>query len=221
MNATASTNSAEPTSHKRNRPRRKFTVPPAYICNRGRLSHPSRVAGLGRPQAQEIGQVPYGLLNELRTKTAEFCVCDRSCLLQTIELLYLVSGAETNDTAKLITSLLNLLGVPFGHPSPLCDQVHKHGEQWEYDERYHPDCFAPARDIMTPEQVHEHSDEQPDCHHEDEYCEGIDQEVAERETFVDEEHRDPPCLGARPAYSPKFQQTLGLRRSSLRLHPGG
>ena len=126
--------------------------------------------------------MPYGLLNELRTKTAEFCVCDRSCLLQTIELLYLVSGAKTNDTAKLIASLLNLLGISLSHPTALRDQVHKHGKEWEYDEPYDPDCFAPARDIMTPEQVHKHSDEQPDCHHEDEYCEGIDQEVAECET---------------------------------------
>src|SRR5215472_14437377 len=43
---------------------------------------------------------------------------------------------------------------------------------------------------MPPEQVHEYCDEQPDCHDEDEYCEGIDQEVAECETFVEEQHRD-------------------------------
>jgi len=36
----------------------------------------SSVRGLGRPQAHEIGQVRYGLLDELGTKTAEFRVRD-------------------------------------------------------------------------------------------------------------------------------------------------
>jgi hypothetical protein len=54
--------------------------------------------------------------------------------------------------------------------------------------------LSPAGDIMMPEQVHEYCDEQPDRHDEHEYCEGIDQEVTERETFVDEQHRDPPCV---------------------------
>jgi hypothetical protein len=47
---------------------------------------------------------------------------------------------------------------------------------------------------MTPEQVHEYCDEQPEPRDEDEHCEDIDQEVAESETFVDEQHRNPPCF---------------------------
>jgi hypothetical protein len=47
---------------------------------------------------------------------------------------------------------------------------------------------------MTPEQVHEYCDEQPNRHDEHEYCEGIDQEVTERETFVDEPSRSSMCL---------------------------
>jgi hypothetical protein len=47
---------------------------------------------------------------------------------------------------------------------------------------------------MTPEQVHEYCDEQPDRHDKDEYCDDIDQEITERETFVDEQHRDPPYV---------------------------
>jgi hypothetical protein len=88
-----------------------------------------------------MGQVPYGLLDELGTKTAEFRFRDWSSLLQTVELLYLVGGAEPDNTSKLIASLLRLLGVPFGHPTALRDQVHKHGKEREYDQPYDPECF--------------------------------------------------------------------------------
>jgi hypothetical protein len=47
---------------------------------------------------------------------------------------------------------------------------------------------------MTPEQVHKYCNEQPDRHDEDEYRESIDQEIAESEAFVEEQHCDPPCL---------------------------
>jgi hypothetical protein len=72
----------------------------------------------------------------------------------------LVSGAETNDTPKLIARLLSLLGISLSHPTALRDQVHKHGKEREYDQPYDPECFPPAGDIMTPEQVHEYCDEQ-------------------------------------------------------------
>jgi len=53
-------------------------------------------------------------LNKLGAKTCEFGVRDRSRLLQTVELLYLISGAETNNTfarpvfgAWLLIALMN------------------------------------------------------------------------------------------------------------------
>jgi len=76
----------------------------------------------------------------------------------------------------------------------LGDQVREHSKEWEYDQSYDPACLAPARNIMTPEQVHEYCDEQPERHDEHEYCNGIDQEVTEREAFVEPQHRDPPCV---------------------------
>jgi len=42
----------------------------------GQLLASLPVRGLGRPQAHQIGQVRYGLLDELGTKTAEFRVRD-------------------------------------------------------------------------------------------------------------------------------------------------
>ena len=41
------------------------------------------------------------LLNELGTKTGEFCVRDRSSFLETVKLLYLVSDTEPNNPSAL------------------------------------------------------------------------------------------------------------------------
>src|SRR5262245_22559627 len=76
---------------------------------------------------------PYGLLDELGTKTGKFRVRDWSGLLQTVELLYLISGAVTNDSSKLVARLLSLLDISLGHPVALRDHVHKHGKEWNYD----------------------------------------------------------------------------------------
>ena len=48
----------------------------ALLSLRANSRPASSVRGLGRPQAHEIGQVRYGLLDELGTKTAEFRVRD-------------------------------------------------------------------------------------------------------------------------------------------------
>ena len=90
-------------------------------------------------------------MNELGTKTGEFCVRDRSSLLETVKLLYLVSGTEANNPSKLISSLLSLLSVSLSHPMALSDQVREHSKEWEYDQHYVPARLASARNIMTPE----------------------------------------------------------------------
>ena len=51
----------------------------------------------------------------------------------------------------------------------LSDQVREHSKEWEYDQHYDPARLAPARDIMTPNQVHAYCEEQPDRHDEHEY----------------------------------------------------
>src|SRR5262249_5254657 len=51
----------------------------------------------------------------------------------------------------------------------------------------------PAGNVMTPEQVAEDDDEQPEPDDEHEYREDVGQEVAECEAFS-EEHRDSPSL---------------------------
>ena len=47
---------------------------------------------------------------------------------------------------------------------------------------------------MTTEQVAKDRDQQPEPDDEHEHRESIDQEVTERKTFVDEQHRDPPSV---------------------------
>jgi len=89
---------------------------------------------------------------------------------------------------------LSLLGVPFGHAPCLSDQVSEYAKVGEHDQGYHPDRLDPAGYIMTTEQVAKDRDQQPEPDDEHEYRESIDQEVTERETFVDKQHRDPPCV---------------------------
>jgi hypothetical protein len=47
---------------------------------------------------------------------------------------------------------------------------------------------------VTPEQVAEDRNEQPEPDNEHEYREDVGQEIAKGETFRKEEHRDPPYL---------------------------
>jgi hypothetical protein len=51
----------------------------------------------------------------------------------TVELLDLVSNAESDNMSKLVSRLLGLLDISLSHPAALRDQVHNHAKVWEYD----------------------------------------------------------------------------------------
>jgi hypothetical protein len=71
------------------------------------------------------------------------------------------------------------------------NHVCKHAKVREYNQGYHPDRLDLAGNIMTPEQVAKYCNEQPEPYDEHEYREGIGQEIAEGETFVEEHSHSP------------------------------
>src|SRR5215467_10930119 len=103
----------------------------------------------------------------------EFVLVDRSRLLEAIELLNLISDAVSNDTPKLIACLLRIQSISLGHASRLEDHVGEHAKVRNQDQHDHPKRFAPAGNVMTPEQVAEDGDEQPEPYDEHEYREDV------------------------------------------------
>jgi len=62
----------------------------------------------------------------------KFGIADRSCLLQSIELLDFIGSAETNQVSEFIARLLSLLHIAFGHAAPLKNQICKHTNVWNH-----------------------------------------------------------------------------------------
>jgi hypothetical protein len=137
------------------------------------------------------------LLREAGAQSCKFGVADRTRLFQPIQFFDFIRDAETNHAPEFITGRLSLLDIAFRHASSLKDQICKHSDVWKYYKAYYPDCFDPTRNVVTPEQIGRDSNEQPQPHDEEEYREGVQQEISKSEAFPKEEHRDPPFVALR------------------------
>src|SRR5258705_13892642 len=100
----------------------------------------------------------------------------------------LISSTDPDDTPHLVACLLRGLRISLRHASSLGDHVDEDADVRNQDQDDHPERFAPAGNVMTPEQVAKDCNEQPEPYDEHEYREDVDQKVGKTETSV-EEHR--------------------------------
>ena len=57
---------------------------------------------------------------------------------------------------------LNLRESPLAHSAPLGDQVDEDAEVRQADHEDRPPCLAPAADVVSPKQIAEHDEQQPE-----------------------------------------------------------
>src|SRR6516165_2600363 len=156
---------------------------------RSSLSVGVPVAGLWSPHACTARPISgrrsrVALLHKPSAQPCKFGIADRSCLFQPTELVDFICDAETNRAPEFIARLPSLLRVTLRHAPSLKDQVYKHEEERKYDPPYHPTCLDPAGDVVASEQIGSNSNEQPEPHDEEEYCEGVHQEISIREALL-------------------------------------
>jgi len=116
----------------------------------------------------------------------KFGIADRSCLLQSIELLDFIGSAKTNHASEFIARLLNLLHIAFGHAAPLKNQICKHTNRLD-----------PANNVGTKSAATLISSQNHTM--KTKYREGVHQEISIGEAFLREEHCDSPFGSLRPS----------------------
>ena len=147
-------------------------------------------------QSLFIEQVPYAvqtrLLHEFGTQASKFSLADRSGFLQPIEFFDFICGTKANHAPKFFSCLARSLSSALRHASSLKNQVGKHADIGSYNQCYYPNGLRPAGNIVSSKKVSSNRYEKPEPHDEDEYREGVHQEISKGEAFLKEEYFRPP-----------------------------